>query len=212
MRICKRCKKEKNDNEFGNLKCSKDGINPRCKQCCCDSVKRSKKSPEAIANKKLYVAEWQKRNREKRLQQSRNWYARNLCKARKMSLESTKRYLQTEKGRSKAKERSKKWDNNNIVKRRVHDKTMYAVKTNKLIRPNICSKCFKICIPHAHHEDYNKPYDVIWLCSYCHFKLHHHHKHHRERLNEEAPKGDAKVSTPDESGRGISEVGTPPIL
>jgi hypothetical protein len=51
MRLCRKCKVEKDDNQFGKLKCSKDGINPRCRQCCCKSVKESKKSPEAVANK-----------------------------------------------------------------------------------------------------------------------------------------------------------------
>jgi hypothetical protein len=204
MRICRKCKKEKNDSEFGILKSSKDGINPRCKQCCCESVKRSNKSPEAIANKKLYCAEWQKKNREKRLQQSRNWYARNLEKAREMSLESTKRYLQTDKGKQKARERSKNWDKDNIVKRRVHDKTMYAVKTKKINRPNNCSKCFKSCTPHAHHEDYEKPYEVIWLCAFCHFKLHHKHKHYRERTSEKTPYGDA-MFRPLEETKGLTQ-------
>ena len=182
MRTCKRCNIEKNDEQFGKLKCSKDGMNPRCRQCCCDSVKRSKKSPEAIAKKRIYVSEWQKKNREKRLQQSRDWYERNLEKAREMSLEATKKYLKTEHGRKKANERSEKWDSENAEKRRVHDRTMYAVQTGKLFRPEQCSKCEKKCTPHAHHEDYSKPFEVIWLCSTCHFYLHHEHKHHAERL------------------------------
>ena len=193
MRICKRCKVEKDGSQFGILKCSKDGINPRCRQCCCDSVKRSKKSPEAIENKKKYVAEWQKQNREKRLEQSRTWYEKNLEKSREMSLEATKKYLNTEHGRKKANERTSKWEKENPEKRRIHDRTMYAVETGKIIRPDECSKCLKKCKPHAHHEDYSKPYDVIWLCSRCHFYLHHKHKHHAERLNEKTPQGDAKV-------------------
>lgn len=201
MRTCRKCNIEKDDSQFGKLKCSKDGINPRCRQCCCDSVKRSNKSPEAIANKKIYVANWQKENREKRLQQSREWYERNLDRAREMSLESTRKYLSTENGRKKAKERANKWDKSNPEKRRVHDRTMYAVETGKLIRPEKCSSCDKECVPHAHHEDYSKPYDVIWLCSYCHFKLHHQHKHHRERASEKTPKGDAVLRTLDESER-----------
>ena len=193
MKTCKRCKLEKDDDQFGNLKSSKDGINPRCRFCCCESVKRSKKSPEAIAKKRIYVSEWQKNNREKRLQQSRDWYERNLDKAREMSLEATRKYLNTEHGKKKRNERSSNWEKKNPEKRRVHDRTMYAVKTGKLVRPNQCSKCDKKCTPHAHHEDYSKALDVIWLCSRCHFYIHHKSKHYRKRLNEKTPKGDAKV-------------------
>ena len=193
MRTCKRCKVEKDDSQFGILRCSKDGINPRCRQCCCKSTKESNKSSEAIANQKKYQAQWQKQNRERRLQQSREWYERNLEKAREMSLAATRKYLKTENGRKKVNKRASEWDRKNPEKRRAHDRAMYAVETGKLIRPDICSSCHKECKPHAHHEDYSKPLDVIWLCSRCHFLLHHKSKHHAERLNKKTPKGDAKV-------------------
>lgn len=192
MKICRRCKIEKDENEFGILKCSKDGINPRCKKCCIESVKNSKKSPDAIEKKKRYVAEWQKRNTEKRKEQCRQWYSRNLEKAREMSLEATKKYLATDHGKKKRNQRSSEWDNKNPEKRRAHDRAMYAVKTEKLFRPNFCSQCKKECKPHAHHEDYSKALDVIWLCQTCHFYLHHKHKHHAERSKrEDTRNGDA---------------------
>lgn len=51
-----------------------------------------------------------------------------------------------------------------------------AIKTGKLHRPNICSKCKSNCAPQAHHykgydkENYLK---IKWLCKYCHTKEHH---------------------------------------
>jgi Bacillus phage endonuclease len=47
---------------------------------------------------------------------------------------------------------------------RVHD----ALKRGKLVRPDHCILCGKKCKPHAHHDDYAKPLEVIWLCSPCH--------------------------------------------
>jgi len=50
-----------------------------------------------------------------------------------------------------------------------------ALKTRKLVRPNYCSKCGcqqerKDIV--AHHEDYNQPLKVVWLCKKCHHELH----------------------------------------
>lgn len=39
--------------------------------------------------------------------------------------------------------------------------------------PSKCSAWGKDAKVHAHHEDYSKPLDIIWLCRSCHRKLHH---------------------------------------
>ena len=43
------------------------------------------------------------------------------------------------------------------------------IKRGKIIK-GIC-KCGETKVQ-AHHEDYNKPLEVIWLCVNCHIKLH----------------------------------------
>lgn len=47
-----------------------------------------------------------------------------------------------------------------------------AVKNGELIRPESCSTCNKKCKPDAHHHDYSKPLDVVWLCRSCHLRVH----------------------------------------
>lgn len=48
-----------------------------------------------------------------------------------------------------------------------------AVDLGFLSRPDYCSECGgKGWGIHAHHEDYNKPLEVIWLCTDCHGKKH----------------------------------------
>ncbi len=43
------------------------------------------------------------------------------------------------------------------------------VESGKLIRPKICTECKKSHkFIDAHHPDYNKPLDIIWLCRRCH--------------------------------------------
>jgi hypothetical protein len=48
-----------------------------------------------------------------------------------------------------------------------------AIRAGKIIKPTTCSKCNVSGIIQAHHPDYSKPYDVIWLCPLCHSRAHH---------------------------------------
>lgn len=60
-----------------------------------------------------------------------------------------------------------------------------AVLKGLVVRPARCSKCRATptfqdgrSAIQAHHADYNKPLDVMWLCQRCH---HEWHKKHRAR-------------------------------
>jgi hypothetical protein len=48
----------------------------------------------------------------------------------------------------------------------------YAVRSGKLARPSNCQCCGVGCIPHGHHTDYTKPFEVEWLCVDCHLAAH----------------------------------------
>lgn len=47
-----------------------------------------------------------------------------------------------------------------------------AVRDRKLTRSPECEICAITCDAHGHHEDYNKPLDVIWVCVPCHALIH----------------------------------------
>lgn len=57
-----------------------------------------------------------------------------------------------------------KWRAKYPEKHRAHSAVQYALKTGKLKRPDCCSKCGVKCKPQAHHPDYSKPLEVVWLC------------------------------------------------
>lgn len=57
-------------------------------------------------------------------------------------------------------------------KKAAHDAVMWALKIGRLIRPEACSLCLKACKPDAHHEDWAKKLDVVWLCRRCHRVIH----------------------------------------
>lgn len=48
----------------------------------------------------------------------------------------------------------------------------YALKRKKLNKPEECQMCNKAKPLEAHHKDYNKPLDVIWVCKECHGGIH----------------------------------------
>ena len=65
--------------------------------------------------------------------------------------------------------------------RAAHTAVQIAIKSGSLkVKP--CEWCGYAIGVHAHHEDYSKPLEVIWLCRPC------HGQRHRE-INEERRRG-----------------------
>lgn len=51
-------------------------------------------------------------------------------------------------------------------------KVRYAVQTGKIIKPKKCEVCEKVKLLQGHHENYDEPLNIIWLCSGCHGDTH----------------------------------------
>ena len=71
--------------------------------------------------------------------------------------------------RHKANKRA--WHHRNIEKRRAHKVVELALKAGTL-KPRPCERCGFAFGIQAHHEDYSKPLDVVWLCTFCHGARH----------------------------------------
>ncbi len=73
------------------------------------------------------------------------------------------------------------WGKANRIKTRAHTKVQRAVKKGLLTRLDcqICSKKGLSVAAHAHHSDYTKPLEVLWLCNL------HHKAWHRIFLTEQ---------------------------
>jgi len=65
-----------------------------------------------------------------------------------------------------------RWEYNHRLESNTGKKVRYAVKTGKIIKPKKCEVCERETRVYAHHEDYNKVYDITWLCGSCHRKVH----------------------------------------
>jgi len=70
----------------------------------------------------------------------------------------------------------------------AHRQVTAAVADGRLVRPDACEKCGSSTADlHAHHEDYDRPLDVIWLCRSCHL-----HAHSREHASTPRPADDQR--------------------
>lgn len=77
------------------------------------------------------------------------------------------------------------WLYENKLKTKAHRDVSYAIKKGTLVRQP-CEKCGTTANVVAHHEDYTKPLDVVWLC-----KQHHKERHLEiDRENKDKPKPD----------------------
>lgn len=64
-----------------------------------------------------------------------------------------------------------RWNKRNPDGYRAHYLVSNAIRDRRLFRKP-CIKCGATKGIHAHHEDYSKPLDVIWLCTPCHSQHH----------------------------------------
>lgn len=195
MKVCSRCKIEKNEESFGKDKIRKDGLNPYCKGCLKQRHERLKTNePEKLSKwrksyndrhrMKLidYRVKYYGENREDILKANREAYHRRkeeICRRRALKRQTDegreKARLHGAKSRAKTKNAIKyvtKWRNANPHKAAVQTFVLWACRVGVMKRSNKCEECGKECKSQAHHHDYDKPMDVVWLCSVCHGAKH----------------------------------------
>lgn len=72
------------------------------------------------------------------------------------------------------------------VKRLARLQVFDAVQSGELVRPDVCEVCD---CPHeamqAHHTDYGRPLDVMWVCPTCHARIHAKADHPLNPVNHE---------------------------
>lgn len=150
---CKRCGKEKDINQFYKHSGMADGHLNICIEC---------------TKKRVH------RYRQDNIESIRE-YDRERGKS-KSSADRRRKYLQDlkhdfpERYRSMRRLSVNKYRQNNRDKAVAHDRVFYAVSHNKLIKM-ACVICGN-ANAEAHHEDYSKPLEVVWLCDKCHKKRH----------------------------------------
>jgi ribosomal protein S27AE len=123
-----------------------DGLRPYCKTC-----ERKHKQD------KTYYKRYYDENRDRIYAKNAAWHEKN----RQYANEKTRLWHKTH-----GKENYRK----NKLKIRARIELYYAVKKGIIQKPLDCSQCGHSGYIEAHHTDYKKPLDVIWLCKKCHNK------------------------------------------
>lgn len=87
---------------------------------------------------------------------------------RECANKKSRAYYKTDKGRENIKKAVFKSIKKHYQKQLTRVMLNQAIQKGFLVRPKKCSNCNKKGKIQGHHEDYNKPLDVIWLCISCH--------------------------------------------
>ncbi len=148
-KICFRCGLNKPIDDFYSHPRMSDGHLGKCKDCTKkDTIKNR------IANKAYYLEYDRLRSNDPERVAGR--YA----------------YQRTDRGRKSHKRANEEWSRKNPRKRAAQILFRNRVRDGKIaIKP--CERCGSDKV-HGHHENYDKPLEVVWLCA------RHHKARHRE--------------------------------
>lgn len=148
MKFCTSCDTEKQDEDFHKRAASKDGLSAKCRPCQSEYDKARANDPNRVQARKDYAktpSGIAAGNSAKKTWAARNKEARGDCN-RKYSQANPKK------------------------------KTAQALVANQIrlgiLKREPCEVCGSGFSVHAHHDDYDKPLDVRWLCSPHHRQWH----------------------------------------
>lgn len=148
-KYCWMCGTFKDASKFNKNRSTHSGLQSYCNMCRAEIQREYRSTPEGKA-------------RDKRYEQSEKKKA--VLKRYRSKLKYRKVWMKT---RKKAMSNPNWWHKN-----RCHGRLTYAIRTGKIKRPVRCSVCKIKCKPQGHHEDYDKPLVVVWLCAKCHKTKH----------------------------------------
>ena len=152
MKMCTKCNEEKPIEDFYRRKDTLDGHRTNCKICqIAASKKWSLENPEQNA---ATYKKWCLEHPEKIAASNKKWQQANPDKRKAYSV---------------------KYKARNPLKINATYTLNNAIQSGKLIKPTKCETCDAEVRIHAHHCDYNKPLEVMWLCQSCHINWHQIH-------------------------------------
>jgi hypothetical protein len=111
--------------------------------------------------------EYGERNRQKRRKYYKKYYNNNKEKI----TERISKYKQSSAGKKAQRISDIRQRQKNPKRYKAHQEVLKAIRKGILTKQQ-CEFCGSTENIEAHHEDYDKSLEVIWLCKKCHRKLH----------------------------------------
>lgn len=146
---CFKCGQKKSLADFYRHKMMADGHLNKCKEC-------SKKDTRANRREnRVYYQEYDRKRA-------------NLPHR----VEARKQYQCTENYRVSAAKGRKRYLERHPEIRKAHIIVGNFLRDGKLTKAESCEGCGSSERLHAHHSDYSRPLDVVWLCHVCHVEWH----------------------------------------
>lgn len=95
--------------------------------------------------------------------------SKRYAKEKHTRAERQKIYMQSDAGKAAHNKAAKAWRDKNSTKRAAHVILGNALKYGRISKQP-CFVCGKNA--EAHHPDYDRPLDVVWLCKHHHLETH----------------------------------------
>jgi hypothetical protein len=149
MKTCKKCGAQKPLDDFYVASNMVDGRDSKCKECA-----------KAAANKR----------RAEKLDEIRAYDRQRGNLPHRV--EARKAYLESEAGRASSAAAKRKYSISNPVKTVARNAVANALRDGKLMKWPGCAVPECTLSPEAHHADYSRPLDVVWLCDAHHKAAH----------------------------------------
>ena len=120
---------------------------------------------------RLYKKRYREENAEKIAESKRRYAKEN--KEKILAYRYKYKELNKEKSAEWQRKYQVKYRKLNQSKIKARQAVRLAVKSGKIVKPKTCQAigCFETNIE-SHHDNYNKPLEVRWLCRSCHTVIH----------------------------------------
>lgn len=148
-KVCFKCGELKEISCFYKHSKMKDGYLNKCKECAKKDARNNHSK-----NRDYYL----KYDKERAMNPDR--------------VEGRKRYARSERGKEVNKRLTRESREKFPKRYKARNTINNMLARGLIVKPSYCSCCGKDCNPHGHHDDYDKPTDVRWLCSTCHSDWH----------------------------------------